>query len=273
MTPEWRPVSTETSALGLDEAEVAAFTGMVRAFLLYRPTNPINVFVGWCANDYQIDAGTADGRAEYRRLIGQAVRVRRRSTSSTRRRTPHSPGARTASTTGAGSMYSGWDWDRRSGRTNGIRDRARYRRALQEMLDYARGKRVGLLAYVYPVLPFSQNPEWLVPSRTNPTRQSASLANRALQDWLIEELVAFHHRTEHRRLRVRPYVPDVRGQQSLCAVVGMAPCDGGVAPTRSRHRHRRSSGVSPVRTVELARWQLPAPDVQRRAAGELHSLP
>ena len=52
-------------------------------------------------------------------------------------------------------------------------------------LHFARGKRVGLLAYVYPVLPFSQNVEWLVPSRSNPSRQSATLANRALQDWLV----------------------------------------------------------------------------------------
>src|SRR4029079_19785240 len=44
----------------------------------------------------------------------------------------------------------------------------------KEMLDYARGKRVGLLAYVYPVLPFSQNPEWLVPTRSDPKRQGAS---------------------------------------------------------------------------------------------------
>jgi hypothetical protein len=67
--------------------------------------------------------------------------------------------------------------------------------SVQEMLDYARGKRVGLLAYVYPVLPFSHNPAWLVPSRNDPKRQSASLSNRALQDWLIDELVAFHRRT------------------------------------------------------------------------------
>jgi hypothetical protein len=67
--------------------------------------------------------------------------------------------------------------------------------SVQEMVDYARGKQLGLLAYVYPVLPFSQNPEWLVPARNNPNKRAASLGNRALQDWLIEELVAFHDRT------------------------------------------------------------------------------
>ena len=76
-----------------------------------------------------------------------------------------------------------------------------------------------------------------------------------------------------RRLRIRPHVPHVRGQQSLRAVVGLAAGDGGAAPARSRHRDRRSSGVSPVRPVELARGELSAPDLPRRAAGELHAVP
>ena len=59
MTPEWQTVAQ--GAPGLDEAEVAAFTGMVRSLFIYEPAAPLNVFVGWCVNDYQIDAGTAEG--------------------------------------------------------------------------------------------------------------------------------------------------------------------------------------------------------------------
>ena len=194
MAPEWQSMSSEPGRPGLDEAEVAAFTDMVRAFLLHRPTRPINVFVGWCANDYQIDAGTPEGRAEYRHLLDQASAL----------------GAQYVLYAPSNSALSrredsvdDWSWEhvlwlglgqkiRRNEwnpRTSPIPP------SVKEMLDYARGKRVGLLAYVYPVLPFSQNPEWLVPSRTDPKRQGASLANRALQDWLIEELVAFHRRT------------------------------------------------------------------------------
>ncbi len=65
--------------------------------------------------------------------------------------------------------------------------------SVQEMLDYATSKRLGLLAYVYPVLPFSQDPAWLVPGR-RPGTQAANLGFRSLQDWLIDELVAFHDR-------------------------------------------------------------------------------
>jgi hypothetical protein len=48
---------------------------------------------------------------------------------------------------------------------------------------------------VYPVVPFAQNPEWLVSSKSNPARKYASLGVRSLQDWLIETLVTFHQRT------------------------------------------------------------------------------
>ena len=46
---------------------------MVRSLFIYEPKDPINVFVGWCANDYQIDVGTPEGRAEYRRVFDQAA--------------------------------------------------------------------------------------------------------------------------------------------------------------------------------------------------------
>jgi hypothetical protein len=39
------------------------------------------------------------------------------------------------------------------------------------MLDYARAKHLKLVAYVYPVVPFSQNPAWLVAARNNPNRK------------------------------------------------------------------------------------------------------
>ncbi len=45
MVPEWRMKPTD-AVPGLDEAEVAAFTDTVRAFLLYRPGKPLNIFVG-----------------------------------------------------------------------------------------------------------------------------------------------------------------------------------------------------------------------------------
>ena len=60
MQREWT-LAPPAAKEGLDEAEVAAFTAVVRSALLYQPARPINVFVGWCVNDYQIDIAT-DGR-------------------------------------------------------------------------------------------------------------------------------------------------------------------------------------------------------------------
>ena len=76
MRPEWQ-LSRRRCKPGMDEAEVDAFTALVRAFLLYKPTNPLNVMVGWCVNDYQIDIATPEGRAEYKRILDRVGRARR----------------------------------------------------------------------------------------------------------------------------------------------------------------------------------------------------
>ncbi|MBC7842921.1 MAG: hypothetical protein H7099_11435 [Gemmatimonadaceae bacterium] len=192
MTPEWQTVDRGTP--GLDEAEVATFTHMVRSSLLYEPTDPLNVFVGWCVNDYQIDVGTAAGRAEYRRVFDRAASVGAQyvlyapsnSALSRREESLDDWSWEHVLWLGLGQKIRRGEWDPR---TSAIPP------SLQEMLDAARARKLRLLAYVYPVMPFSQNPDWLVPSRRDSTRKSASLGNRALQDWLIEELVAFHART------------------------------------------------------------------------------
>src|SRR5947207_3254156 len=67
--------------------------------------------------------------------------------------------------------------------------------AARALLDYAWGQHVKLVAYVYPVLPFAGNPAWLVRAAGDSTHWFASLGVRALQDWLIDKLVAFHRRT------------------------------------------------------------------------------
>ena len=192
MTPEWQPLAR--GAPGLDDAEVAAFTGMVRAHMLYQPKAPVNIFVGWCANDYQIDVGTPAGRDEYRRIFDQAAAVGAQyvlyapsnSAISRREESLDDWSWEHVLWLGLGQKIRRNEWDPRS---------SAMPPSVQEMLDAARERKLGLLAYVYPVLPFAQNPAWLVPSRRDSTRMSASLGNRALQDWLIEELVAFHTRT------------------------------------------------------------------------------
>ena len=68
--------------------------------------------------------------------------------------------------------------------------------SITEMLDYAKSKHIGLLAYVYPSLPFSQNQTWLVTDPKNKGEQTfATLASRTFQDFLIEQLLTFKRRT------------------------------------------------------------------------------
>ena len=192
MTPEWRTVERGTP--GLDQSEVDAFTGMVRSMFIYEPTAPLNVFVGWCVNDYQIDVGTAEGRAEYRRIFDQAAAVGAQfvlyapsnSAVSRREESVDDWSWEHVLWLGLGQKIRRNEWNPR---TSAIPP------SVAEMLDAARDRKLKLLAYVYPVLPFSQNPAWLVPSRRDSTRKAASLGNRALQDWLIEELIAFREKT------------------------------------------------------------------------------
>lgn len=192
MTPEWRAV--ERGAPGLDDAEVTAFTRMVRASFLYEPKAPLNVFVGWCANDYQIDVGTAAGRSEYTRLFDQAAAVGAQyvlyapsnSAVSRREESVDEWSWEHVLWLGLGQKIRRNEWDPRT---------SEIPQSVQGMLDAARDRGLKLLAYVYPVVPFSQNPEWLVRSRRDPKRQAANLGSRALQDWLIDELLAFRERT------------------------------------------------------------------------------
>ena len=192
MIPEWR--ASGDTASGLDEAEVTAFTGMVRSLFIYEPKKPLNLFVGWCVNDYQIDVGTPEGRAEYRRVFDQAsasgaqyvLYAPSNSSLSRREESVDDWSWEHVLWLGLGQKIRKNEWDPRSGAIPP---------SVTEMVDYARGKKLGLLAYVYPVLPFAHNAEWLVPSRNDPRRKMASLGNRAFQDWLIDELVTFHNRT------------------------------------------------------------------------------
>jgi hypothetical protein len=177
----------------MDQGEIDTFTELVRAFLLVKPSKPVNVLVGWCLNDYQIDVATAEGRAEYKRIFDQAAAV----------------GADYVLYAPSNSDVSrrelsvdDWSWEHVLWLSLGQKIRANEWNpktgavppSIQEMLDAARAKNLKLLAYVYPVLPFAQDPAWLVADKNNPSRKHANLGFRALQDFLIENLVAFHDR-------------------------------------------------------------------------------
>ena len=192
MLPEWRLGPLDPTP-GMDEAEVEAFTVMVRAFLIHPPAHPLNIFVGWTANDYQIDVATPAGQTEYRRLLDRAAGLGAgyvlfapsNSALSRREASVDDWSWEHVLWLGLGQKIRKAEWDPATGAIPP---------SVQGLLDYAKTKDVKLVAYVYPVLPFAGNPAWLVPARGDSTRKFASLGVRALQDWLIDRLVAFYRR-------------------------------------------------------------------------------
>lgn len=192
LIPEWKWVEEKgaTQSPEEDQAEIAAFMDCVRAFMLVSPRRSTKIQVGWTENDYQIDVSTAAGREEYKRIIDRAVELG----------CDHLLFA-PSNTALAQEKYDTdeWHWEHvlwlglgqkiRRGEWSPETDQVP--RSVQELLDYARAKNIQLVAYVYPILPFAQNPEWLVGKQKN----AASLASRSLQDWLIRNMLSFYRRT------------------------------------------------------------------------------
>ena len=189
MLAEWK-MGPADAAQGMDEAEVEAFTSMVRAFLLYRPAHPANLMVGWCVNDYQIDIAKPEGRAEYKRILDMASELGAEeelfapSNSDVSRRRLSSDDWHWENVLwlGMGQKIRRNEWDPAAGAIPA---------SVEEMLDYARSKRLGLLAYVYPVLGFTQSREWLL----GPGGTRANLGVYTFQNWLAHALVSFARHT------------------------------------------------------------------------------
>ena len=193
MLPEWRLGPADTTP-GMDEAEVETFTAMVRAFLIHPPAHPLNIFVGWTANDYQIDVATPAGQEEYRRVLDRAAGLGARyvlfapsnSALARREESVDDWSWEHVLWLGLGQKIRKGAWDPATGAMPP---------SVQALLDYAKAKHLKLVAYVYPVLPFAGDAAWLVRAPGDSTRRFASLGVRALQDWLIDKLVAFYRRT------------------------------------------------------------------------------
>jgi hypothetical protein len=195
MVYEWKAPEKASVNNGADTGEIEAYTECVRQFVLNPSPNPISVEVGWTLNDYQIDVATAEGRSEYKRVMD------------------------TASDLGIENLLyapanhdlalieydvDDWNWEHvlwlglgqkiRKGEW-GVENSA-IPDTVTEMLDYAKRKHLGILAYVYPSLPFAQNSTWIVSDSKKKTKNSyATLSSRDFQDFLIHELIAFKRRT------------------------------------------------------------------------------
>lgn len=192
MIPEWKlpPAATESGARTEDEAEIDAYMNCVRTFILHTPGRTTKIEIGWTLNDYQIDVATPEGRAEYKRVIDRAAQI---GCDHLLFAPSNSALALTKDDTdgwhwehvlwlGLGQKIRRGEWDPATGAIPAT---------VQEMLDYAESRNIKLVAYVYPILPFVQNPQWL----TGDKKDAANLGFRSLQDFLIKELTTFARRT------------------------------------------------------------------------------
>jgi len=196
MVLEWHLAPGKTAADGMDDVEIAAFTGCVRAFLIDPSPEPISVEAGWTLNDYQIDVGTDEGKAEYKRIIDTASELGIRTLL-------YAPANSTLADRTQSADSWGWEYvlwlnlgeKIRKGEWDPAKDPIPA--DVAAMIAYAKQKHVGLLAYVYPSVPYAANPAWLVkrPAKEDDTFTYATLESRALQDYLIRNLIAFQKRT------------------------------------------------------------------------------
>jgi hypothetical protein len=179
----------------VDQAEIAALTDIYRAFLLYRSAKNTRIHVGWCENDYQIDVGTPEGRTEYKRIIDQAAAVGcdyilyapANSEVSSLKENRDAWGWENLLWLGMGQKIRKDEWKIESDPIPA---------SVQEMLDYAKDRKIGLVAYAYPTVPFMQNKEWTEWIKGNPGGyQGPDTGIRSFQDWLVDRLLTFQKRT------------------------------------------------------------------------------
>jgi hypothetical protein len=195
MTYEWQLPMKAGAEDGADLNEIQAYTECVREFVLPHPSDPISVEVGWTLNDYQIDVATEEGRAEYKRVMDTASELRLETLL-------YAPANHELAL--RENDVDDWNWEHVLwlGLGQQIRkgewdvETSPIPRTVSEMLDYAKSKHLGILAYVYPSLPFVQNPAWIVRDPGKKEKNAyANLGSREFQDFLIHELIAFKRRT------------------------------------------------------------------------------
>lgn len=179
---------------GVNSGERVAFMRCVETYYMdheMRKNRTVKVHVAWDVNDYQIDVGTEEGRIEYRRLIDRNSQYGVTHMVFEPQNTLHSN--RFEST-------DGWGWEDLLWFSMGIQLRKgkwdpRTDDVPEDILDmvrYAAGKGVQMMAYVYPCLAFEK-------MRAHFTGKAAgnilSLAPVEVQDYMIEVMTAFMRKT------------------------------------------------------------------------------
>lgn len=191
MVPQWQylpdPGQAGAGSPMMDLAEWQAMTDCVAAFMLAPATPVRRVHVPWCENDFQIDVSAPGGMPEWQRIVDRAVSVGCRDMLCT---------PSDSAVLGPGQDSDDWGWEHitwlalsrqiRQGTWDPATDPIPAQ--VQALLDYARSKGIGLMAYVYPSIPYRQ--QWTVPGG-----HYTDSGIRDYQDWLLNNLITFARRT------------------------------------------------------------------------------
>jgi len=198
MAYEWRYVQDPDAFLKqgnqIDWAEIQAVTDCARAFLLEDRTESVRVHIGWCENDYQIDRAREADKVEYRRIIDQAAAMGCQYVLYTPSHSRLAP---------LKECRDAWKWEsnlwmnlgQKIRKDEWIPGRDEIPQDIKDILAYAKSKDIRLMAYVYPSLPFMQNPEW-TRWRTEQGKKPGGYLTvdtglRSFQDWFLGKLLGF----------------------------------------------------------------------------------
>lgn len=197
--PAWRyyqDLDAEVAKVAkIDMAEIDAYQAGVAAFTEFSIDKSVKIMVGWCTNDYQIDAGTPEGMAEYKRIIDRTADLGgeyilyapANSQVSSERESRDAWGWENVLFFGMGQQIRKDEWNPATDEVPAC---------VQEMIDYARARGVKLVAYAYPTMPYMQDLAWTAWCNNKPGSYSGvDTGIRSFQDWFVGKLVDFQKKT------------------------------------------------------------------------------
>ena len=204
MLPEWhyvrKPREYGRDSPRIDINEVLAMADCVGAFTTYRPAKSVRIHVDWCENVYQLDVSKPEHWTEYKRIIVRAAEVG----CTHLLFSPHDSQLAPLS-----DSRDAWRWEsllwlnmgQKIRKGEWIPGKDPLPAAVKERLAFAKRHGIRLVPYVYPSLPFMQNPKWtawvgrLKGSPKPGGYRTVDTGMRSFQDWLVKQLVAFHKQT------------------------------------------------------------------------------
>jgi hypothetical protein len=204
MLPEWKylpkPLAYEKDKPLVDINGTLAMSDCVRAFMTYRPKKTVRIHVDWCENVYQMDLSQKGIWEEYQRIIKMAADVG----CDHILYSPHDENLAPLK-----DSRDAWRWESllwlgmgqkiRNG--TWIAGKDKLPKVVTERLAFAKKHKIKLVPYVYPTLPFMQNPEWtawvgkLKGSPKPGGYRGANTGIRSFQDWFVNQLAAFKKQT------------------------------------------------------------------------------